>query len=193
MKFTTSFLLSTTLVLLTACEATRTSREATNIPSVASDGPRSLPRELTQGPYRFDIKGGNGSNPTLTVRTSRDGHRTGSPLKVAIAGQPTQALATDLDGDGQPELLFFSRTGGPNEGFYGYELEPGGFRPLAGPGPVGGPAAHGYTGPDAYTVSGLTLVRSFALANTTAASRTITYRLLPTHQWRVRQVMDEPR
>ena len=190
-------LLAAGLTGLAGCEASRTASEARSAPAASAVLPDSLTqgfqRQLTQGTYQFAVAGGAGRNAQITIRTRHDGRLAAEPLRLVVPGRPTDAVATDLDGNGLPELFIFSNDGAVGGGFHGYELGPTGFGPLAGPGALPGAAGLGYAGNDVYFVSGQTLVRSFPVASDAAASRTVTYRLLPTHQWKVRQVMNGPR
>lgn len=205
MKVPALALLGTSLLVITACDSSRTTVEdsssaAPTAENTTSTAPVSFERELMQGDSRFVIRTtGNEAQRQLTIRSYRGSALTSDPVRLDIMGAVRDAVAADLNGNGKPELYIFTDAGTANGGFYGYEFAERGYTPISGPGMITGTAGVGYGGKDTYVIGNGTLTRSFpvtaasagtAAPTPAATSRTITYTLDPSGKWVMGQVAD---
>lgn len=126
-----------------------------------------------------------GSIQLLQVRAKR-GSKSYQPLKQELIGQVVQAMAKDLNRDGQSELVVVVRSIGSGSygGLQAWSAGPGrGLEPITLP-DLSGPLLEGYMGHDTFELTEAGLVRRFPLyrpgdsqARPSGGQREIVYRL----------------
>jgi hypothetical protein len=136
------------------------------------------------GSVFFHVKTyGQGNRKLLVLQALRDGKIVDEPLKVSIDGDVVSAIATDLDGDENGEVLVFARSRMPGQPgvFSGFAFVGERFSPIQFP-DLDGRQAKGYRGSDVFRVEGAHVIRTFPVFEgagnqPTAQTRTITYGL----------------
>jgi membrane-bound inhibitor of C-type lysozyme len=132
-------------------------------PGGATDRPPSFQRTATANGYRFDVSTtGEGSLRQMKVRAEENGREI-MVRRQEVDGAISEVIATDLNHDGNPELLIVVTSAG--SGSYatllGYHFTAQRWDTLALPALAGTTAAEGYQGHDRFEVRGDTLLRTF--------------------------------